>query len=254
MVRRFQTSCISIVATFVVAAPVAYAADISLASTMDTAGGLTENLVTGSQARIGLGNGSPGDADGLYNINDDTDVFGAVDLFPNEADFGVGTFSVDASGISGTGIEVAPITAIDLSALWTSGSSTTDISDTGLGLWFFGSPTAFGFGALDATDTATFTDGTLTGISLDVDATFGVFDASSNNVVWSGTFSVTGDQIALSFNDTQSFDTGFFGVVPSTLTSDLSGVVESVGVYQIPEPASASAFLVAGLFLRRRRH
>lgn len=252
MIRIFPTSYFSIATAFIVAAPVAHATDISLASTMDTSGGLTEDLVTGSQARIGLGNGLPGDADGLYDINDETNAFGPIDLFPNEADFEVGTFSVDASGILGTGIEVAPITALDLSALWTSGSATTDVSDAGLGLWFFGSPTAFGFGALDATDTATFTDGTLTGISLDVDATFSVFDGGSNNVVWDGTFSVSGDQIALSFNDTQNFDTGFFGVVPSTLTSDLSGVVESVGVYQVPEPASVSALLVAGLLLRRR--
>ncbi|MEM6757185.1 MAG: hypothetical protein AAF586_08470, partial [Planctomycetota bacterium] len=109
----------------------ASATDISLASTMDPTGRLTETVVTGSYAQINL------DPDGLYSAVNDS-PFGPITLFPNDVNFTVGSFSVDDTTITGTGVEIAPITGLDLSGF--SGSATSDISSTGLGLWFFGAP------------------------------------------------------------------------------------------------------------------
>ncbi len=232
----------------------AYASSvISLASSMDPAGGLTENAVTGSQARINLGTGLPGDNDGLYDINNSATPFGAIDLFPSEAAFSVGSITVDAGAVSGFGVEVAAVTAIDLSGLWASGSATTDISDAALDLWLFEVPNSFTFSALDVADTATFTNGVLTSIDVSLDAQYNSFDGASNPITWNGTFSISGDTLALTFNDTQNFDTGFFGVVPSTFTSDLTGTVNAVGNYVIPEPATMTLLALGmGAVMRRR--
>jgi len=235
------------------------AATISLASQTGGAGGLTEDAVTGSQARINLGNGGVGDADGLYNIADSSQSFGAIDMFPNEGSFGVGSFQFDESQVSGVGVETVALNSLDTSSLWSAGSSTTDISDTGLSLWFFDAQAQFNFAAFGAGDTATFTDGLLTSIDASSAATFSLPDGGGNTVIWNGSLDFTGDTIALSFNDTQNFDTGLFGVVQSTFTSDLAGAVNSVGTFRvtaIPEPSSLAVLGIAGTALawkRRRR-
>lgn len=227
----------------------ARATTISLASDMDPDGGITEDALTGGQARINLGDGSPGDADAVYNINDDTQLFGTpIDLFPNEAEFNVGSITVDGAGVTGSGIEVAPITGIDLGALWSQGSSATDISDTGLDLWFFDGPVEFTFGPLDAGDIATFTDGLLTSIDLSITAAFSA-DTTFGAVNWTGgTLSVAGDQFSLQIDDTQTtaFD-------DSTLTVDLTGTVDSVNAFVIPEPASMALLAFGGLLVASRR-
>ncbi len=240
------------------AASPSLAQSFSLASTMDTSTGLSENLVTGSQARIGFGDGSPGDADGLYDVNDSNIAFGAVDVFPNEAAFSIGSLGFDGAGVTGVGTETVSVTSLDLSALWAADSATTDISDVGLDLWFFGIPNSFAFGALDPTDTVTFVDGVLDSIDVEIVASYDVFDGAGNPVSWVGSFSVTGSTVALAINDTQTFNTGpFLGNqdVPSTFISDLSGTVNAVGVYVIPEPAGlatlAALALVAGRMRRR---
>ncbi|MEM9585957.1 MAG: hypothetical protein AAGA03_01645 [Planctomycetota bacterium] len=246
-----------------------HAAEISLASLMDPNGFISEDAVTGSFGRIGLGNGSlgsvgsnTGDADGLYdfaNFNSPNPgpPFDTVDLFPREADFLIGGLNFDENAISGSGVETTAITGIDLGEFWTSdpdrtngtpGSPPTaisDISDRALGLWFFDQPGSIGFGALGANDTVTFSNGVLTSIDLSLDTTFDVA-----GTVWNGTFSVTGDQVSYQISDTQTL----FGF-NSTLGVNLSGTVASVGVYAVPEPSGLS-FLACSLavpLLRRRR-
>ncbi|MEM1210175.1 MAG: hypothetical protein AAGI54_13005, partial [Planctomycetota bacterium] len=162
-------------------------------------------------------------------------------------------FSVDDTTITGTGVEIAPITGLDLSGF--SGSATSDISSTGLGLWFFGAPAGFSFGPFDATDTATFTDGLLTSIDIAVDSTFTTFDTAANPVNIPGTLTISGDEITFAYIGSAPFDTGFFGVVPFTFFStELTGTVDAVGTFVIPEPATAALLLAtAPALLARRR-
>jgi hypothetical protein len=235
------------------AAHPALAAVVPLASSMDPAGRITESQLTAGQARIDLGTGAPGDADGVYDLNDDTVLFGSpADVFPNEAAFNVGSIAVDTAGVTGLGIEVAPITSLDLSLLWAADSGATDISDTGLDLWFFDGPVEFTFGSLDASDTATFTNGVLTSIDLSITAAFSA-NTFLGVVVWTGgALSVAGDQFSLQLNDTQPTAFG-----DSTFVIDLTGTVNAVGSFAVPEPTSAGllggATLVAVLVKRRHR-
>ena len=237
------------------------AAEVSLASAMDATTGFSESTITAAQGRINLGSGGAGDADAAYDIATGSTLLGsAIDLFPNqpnEADFTVGSVSFDDAGLSGVGVELAPITAIDLSGLWTDGSATTDISDVGLDMWF-GPMSSFSFGALDAADKLTFTDGVLTSIDLSIDAGLNTVDQGFNFLTWSGVFSVSGSTLDLDITDTQFYDTGMFGSLPSIFDSNLSGTVGSVGSYQlstVPEP-SAALMVIAGLlgfaFVQRR--
>ncbi|MEM1224185.1 MAG: hypothetical protein AAGJ40_00725 [Planctomycetota bacterium] len=225
---------------------------ISLASTMNGAGGLTENAVTGSQARINLGNGGPGDADGVYDINaiNPTVPLGSdIDVFPKEGAFDIGSLTVDAGLLSGTGSGTIPVTALDMSGFWADGSSTTDVSDTALDAWFSPLlPRLFAFDAFDGSDTATFANGLLTSIDASVAAQFTSFDFGGNPVTWDGTLEFAGDAISLTFNDTQTF-VGFTGPVPSTFTSDLTGTVDAVGTFSItaiPEPNSLVCLTLLG--------
>jgi len=251
----FRNALLTAAAAFALVAPLtASAATIPLASDMDPNGGITEDALTGGQGRINLGDGSPGDADALYNINDDTQLFGTpIDLFPSEADFSVGSITVDGSTVAGSGVEVTPITGIDLSGLWAPDSASSDISDTGLDLWFFGLPNSFVFGALDSNDEASFVDGVLTSIDLSVTASYVSGDGGGNTVTWNGGLSIAGDSLSLSIADTQDFDTGFFGVVPSTLSMQFDGTVDAVGGFVIPDPGSLALLGFGGLLVASRR-
>ncbi|MEM1186758.1 MAG: hypothetical protein AAGI53_17370 [Planctomycetota bacterium] len=250
----------------IVAAGSASAGQIGLGSTMNADSFISEDSITGSFARIGLGDGSLGDADGLYDIADinnptpPTTPFFPLDVFPREADFVVGDLDFDAAAVSGAGVETAGVTNLDLSELWasdptridpnptTAPSVVSDISDRALGLWFFGAPGAIEFGSLDASDTVTFTDGVLTSIDVSITADFSI-DASGAGAptVWSGTFSISGDAISFQVNDTQN------PFIPSTIVIDLTGRVDAVGSFVIPTPAGALSFLAGAALVARRR-
>ncbi|MCW1885561.1 hypothetical protein OKA04_12550 [Luteolibacter flavescens] len=245
-----------------------HAATVSLASTMSGDSYISEDAATGGFGMIRLGNGSlgtaganTGDADAIYDINNlgqanpGSPLGTTIDLFPRETSFQVGSLSYDETGLTGVGTETVAITSFDLSAFWTSDPARTngapggpptvisDISDHALGLWFFDAPGGISFGSLDASDTLTFTNGQLTSINLAIPTTFTV--NIGTELAWSGTFSVTGNQIAYLINDVQET---FIG--PSTLTANLTGTVNAV----VPEPAvTLLGSLGALLLLRRRR-
>ncbi len=176
------------------------------------------------------------------------------DLFPRETNFQVGNLTFDDTGFTGIGTETFTVTAIDLSGLWTSDPNRTvgtpgsmpskisDISDHAIGLWFFGSPGGISFGALDAADTITFTNGILTSIDIDITT---VFTISAYNVAWDGNFSISGRDISYQINDTA----GIPGFGLSTFVADLNGTVNAV----IPEPSTALLGALGVLFLARRR-
>lgn len=234
----------------------ANAAQVPLASQMDPAGTISESTLTGETFVISNGTGVV--ANGLAGDDDSNPAFGdPVNLFPREEAFEVGTLDFDASGITGSGVENAPIDALDLSGLWspdaertnstpgTDASVESDISDWAIGLWLFNSPGDITFGPLDAADTVTFTNGLLTSVDFSVAASFSV-DAT----VWQGTLSAVGDQLSFQINDTQQ---SFFG--PSTLVVDLVGTIDAVGSFAIPEPSAAAMALAlfnVGLLRRRR--
>ncbi|MEM1166491.1 MAG: hypothetical protein AAGI30_09410 [Planctomycetota bacterium] len=251
-----------------------HAQTISLASTMDPDGFISENAFTQSYAQISEGDGSlgsvgarTGDTDGLFLSELDGSVppstgslLGtAVDLFPREADFVVGDLTFDASTITGVGVETVLVDAIDLSELWSDDPNRTaadpnaaptvvsDISDFGLGLWFFDSDGEILFGDLDANDTVTFTDGVLTSIDIAFDLTFTAFDGDA---VWSEVdgFSISGSTIALSLDDSP-----FISFQNSRLQIDLTGTVGAVGSFVIPAPGTALPCVLAAGFLARRR-
>lgn len=266
----------------------ARAASLSLASTMNGDSYIAESQATGGFSRINLGDGTIGDAgyisnpsnpnyansgdrDGHYlwngadnpaTIASPTATGSGWDLFPRETAFQVGSLSYDEGLVSSTGVSVVPISSIDLSAFWASdpnrtngtpGSGPTvvsDISDRAIGLWFFDGPGGIGFGALDAGDTLTFTDGALTSINLSLPASFSI-SAFGMDVTFNGTFSVTGSSIAYLIDDTQALP--FFG--PTRFLADITGTVNALA--PVPEPASA-ALIAGGLMLgavaaRRRR-
>lgn len=221
----------------------AKAATISLASTMNGNSFMSENAITGSIARINFGNGAANDNDGLYNLANPSQQFGGIDLFPTETAFTIGSLGYNEMLLTSTGVETIPILSLDLSSV------SVDISSSARSDWFFGSATTFAFGIIDPTDTITFTDGVLTAVNLSVTASFSTTDLGGNPVTWSGSFAVNGANLSLQIADTENFDSGGFGIFPSTLTADFTGSVNA-----IPEP---SAFLLSGLtsfvFLRRRR-
>ncbi|MEM1222580.1 MAG: hypothetical protein AAGH40_07425 [Verrucomicrobiota bacterium] len=247
---------------------------INLDTLMDAASYIGEDSATGSFARINAGDGSlgsaganTGDADGLYPFAnaEETDpgslLGSSVDLFPRETNFKVGNITYDTSLISGSGVETVAITGYDFSEFWASDPNRTsgvvgsppsvvsDISDRAIGLWFFDGPGGITFGALDSSDTVTFTNGALTSIDFEIVTTFDV-DAFGIPVSYSGTFSIVGNQLSYQINDSQPL--GFFGT--SNLVADLEGTVNPTVV---PEPSAYSLFAgmlaLSHIMLRRRK-
>ncbi|WP_264501515.1 hypothetical protein [Luteolibacter flavescens] len=213
---------------------------------MDDRSVLAEDFATGGFSRINGGTGAPGDRDGLFTWSGYTDPSSVTiqstsslldgyavgtgwDLFPYETEFLIGSITYDDTLVDNVGVDVVPITSIDLGDLWAPGSSTTDISDTALDLWFFDGPVSFSFGALDANDTVTFTNGVLTSINLSITASFSA-SVYGNTPTWNGTFSISGDDVALSIDDTETVSYGIFAGT-SRFIADVFGTADEVGVY-----------------------
>ncbi|MEM9167825.1 MAG: hypothetical protein AAGB48_12480 [Planctomycetota bacterium] len=236
---------------------------ISLASTMNTNSFVSEDSFTFAFAQIGAGDGSlgsvganTGDADGLYSLAnlgapDPGAPFGTpVDLFPREENFQVGAVGYDAGAIFGTGVETTSITSLDLSGLWTADpnrenptpgsppSVISDISDRAIGLWFFDATGSIDFGAFDASDTVTFTDGLLTSINISVNADF-VLDGQGT---YSGTLDFSGNGISFQIDDVSD-------TLGNTVVIDLTGTVNAV----VPAPGSVLVLTAGALGLVRRR-
>ncbi|MEM9480530.1 MAG: PEP-CTERM sorting domain-containing protein [Verrucomicrobiota bacterium] len=234
-----------------------HAANISLASTMDPSSWFTDTTLSAAFAQISQGNGLPGDADGFYNFADPNFAFGTPfgsgsDIFPNEGDFSIGSFEIDGAGVSGSGIETVSILSLDI-------DFSSDISFSDLSSLFgpVSSTLTLSFGALDASDTATFTDGLLTSVDFSVDATLNVNNAFLGSVDLDGTFSASGDSIALFINEVVTgLPTPPLISDQTEFTADLDGTILSVGTFTIPEPSTSLLALATVGFaaVRRRRH
>ncbi|MEM1034284.1 MAG: hypothetical protein AAGN82_28360 [Myxococcota bacterium] len=219
----------------IVAPPAQNPGTISLASTMSGTGKFVEYDITGSLAQIDFGNGQAGDADGLYNPMNPAMMFGSgLDLFPNETAFQVGSVAYDPNLVCTTGTQTVPIDTLDLTGLWQASSATTDINDVALGLWFFAPNTvSLSFGALDASDTITFVDGSPTSIDVSVVA-MAVIDYSSGQhapATHTGQFSVAGDTLSLNIDETVTVtvDLGFGAQTTQTrLEINLPGDVDAI--------------------------
>ena len=264
------SSLITALVLCALAISIVHAETISLASTINGESFISEDSATGSFGRVNLGDGTrpalPGDAgdgDAAYDINQINDPnptqFGSdIDLFPRETDFLVGGIEFDETQVSGSGVETVQIDAINLAEFWSPDPNRvtidpatvlTDFSDKGIGLYFFELPGSLTFGPLDASDTVTFTDGTLTSIDLSITAQFNVDTTNFGGAgltAWDGTFSITGNQLSYQILDTENLG-GFFG--DSTFEIDITGVVNAVGIYSIPQTGtlalSADSFSVA---------
>ncbi|MDM4019040.1 PEP-CTERM sorting domain-containing protein [Roseiconus lacunae] len=258
--------------------PAINAETVSLASSMNPAGYLAENQVTGSYWRINNGDGtlgtatSTGDRDGPGNYaerenpSDTGTGFGdPMDMFPREANFLIGSFSFDETGLTGVGTETRVITNLNPSEFWKNDPNRTnpslgpsvlsDISDHAFGLAFFDGDGEIKFGGIDATDTVTFTDGVLTSVDFNVTTTLS-FSAFTETVTYDGIFSATGDSISYQIDDTEPI--AILGGLPSTFQANLSGTINQVGSYSIsavPEPNSLVMLVVgtAAVAFRRRR-
>ncbi|MEM9480532.1 MAG: hypothetical protein AAGA58_12835 [Verrucomicrobiota bacterium] len=223
---------------------------ISLASLMDPNGGFTIAPIPTGRVQINLGDGTPGDRDGRWLPTDTSVPVGGAgfDAFPNEENFSVGSLDYDEALIFGTGVETIPILSLDLSGLQTDvdhvAMAAADI--TGLQAWQFG--------AIDAGDTVTFTDGVLTSIDVDVtaDAAIADFDTFLGGPlkVFNGNLVFSGNDISWTILDTEFINAFPIADGNSTLDWNLSGTVLSV----IPEPSSGLlALAAASLVFRRRR-
>lgn len=242
-------SCIACVALL---ASGGVAQTIDLAGAADGASRISEFNLTGAFAQIDFGDGGTGDADGAYSLVDDSGPLGtALDVFPSETNFGVGSLSFDNASFTGAGVETLPVTAIDLAQLFTANSPTSDISGVNLSNFFFSTPVNFAFGAVDASDTVTFTDGVLTAIDLVIDASF-TFDLalSGQPTSFEGSFSIAGNRFSLFIDDTEFDVPTVFGTFPqSRVLIDIAGTVDAV----IPAPGVATVLAMPGLLIARRR-
>lgn len=205
---------------------------VSLASDVTPDSQIAEVHLTGSQARISFGDGSPGDIDGLFDVNDPSIMYGpGFDVFPREGDFQVGSLGFDATGATGCLAETLPVTTLDLSELWTDGSSATDISGRAMTRWLFGLEVTMRFGDLDPADTVTFTDGILTSVDVEVAVELEVpYGAGiSAPTVYGGTLTFRGDDLSLSMDDTAVDIQTALGVQPqSRMIIDIEGTVIAV--------------------------
>ncbi|MEM8739232.1 MAG: PEP-CTERM sorting domain-containing protein [Planctomycetota bacterium] len=237
----------------------ASAQTVPLNTTVDSSSFIFEATVTGSFAQISQGNGAlgsvgsnTGDADGLFDVNtfgdDEPSSFGSIDIFPRETAFEVG--GIFHAPITGTGTETVAIESIDLGGFFTPDPARTDtvnfsaptvisdISDYGLGLWFFNGAGGITFDDLDADDTVTFTDGELTSIDLELASVFSidVFGTSAN---FDTTLTIVGNQFSYQSDAVSSPD----------FVIDITGTVDAV----VPEPASISLLILGGVAILSRR-
>ncbi|MEM7137712.1 MAG: hypothetical protein AAF500_14105 [Myxococcota bacterium] len=206
---------------------------IALGAVMDPESGMRELDLTLSAAQIGFGDGSPGDADGLYFAEDTSMLLGsAVDLFPREGNFIVGTLTFDVGDLTGCGEETVAASSIDLAELWSSDAA-GDISDAGIDLWLFGAEHAFAFGEVDGDDSVTFVDGVLVSIDVTVSVAFDIdysFEGDSTTY-GGGMLTFSGNEIAIELDDTQMNVPTAFGPEPqSQLILDFQGTVNAVQV------------------------
>lgn len=233
---------------------------IDLAGQADPNSFVAEYNITGSQAQINFGDGTPGDDDGMYDVTNLSTQFGSADVFPNEDNFSIGSLTYDTGAVTGVGVENVAVTGLDLSGFWspdpsrTAGGAptvTSDISDQALGLWLFNAPGSIDFGLLDGADTVTFTNGALTSIDLSVDASFIVdYTFAGSPTSYDGTFSITGADFSFQIDETETSVPTAFGVVPaSRFVADVTGTINAV-----PEPTTALVLLGGGvgLLIRRR--
>lgn len=202
---------------------------LSLASLMDQASGMSEDQITGSLAAIEKGTGEPGDADGLYDVNDPDTMFGSLDVFPNEADFAVGTLTYDRDVVCDEGEIIVPVDSVEIAGLWTAGSATTDINDEALTAWFTYDH-SLDLGPVEDGATVRFVDGELVSIDLTAGLSLTVdLPDDDTDPVWEGSLVIAGSQISALIDDTeQEVDLGIFGVVDSRLVLELTGDVLAV--------------------------
>ncbi len=204
---------------------------VPLASTMTSTSRIAEFNITTSLAEIGFGDGSAGDGDGLYDVNDPSvQLGGDVDVFPREEQFVVGEIAYVADEATGCGIETLGIETLDLMDLWNDTGAVTDISSAGLDLWFFGAPLSLTFGALDESDTVTFTDGALSSIDLQVEMVLTIdYTFAGNPTTYTGELRIEGNRVSLLMDDTQLEVPTALGIQPlSRMVFALTGQVDAV--------------------------
>ncbi len=177
----------------------------------------------------------------------------------------VGDLTYNDSTMTGVGVEIFSIDSIDLSGFWASDPSRTsteptdatvesDISDYAIGLWLFNYPGSITFGALDAGDTVTFTDGVLTSIDLSISTTFNVDTSAFLGfpLNFDGSFNIAGNGISYEIDDSLATPGQFWGD-SIDMQADIFGTVNAVAV---PEPhtyALIAGVAVLGLVVLRRR-
>ena len=215
---------------------------LPLAGPADPGSHMAEFELTGSWAQIDFGDGTPGDGDGFYDVNNLSHQWGGdVDVFPNETAFTLGTLTFDTGSLTNIGVETVPVTALDLSGLWAPGSATTDISDVALADWYFNQPHSLSFGPLDAADRVTFSDGNLISVDLSVSADLNV-DLTAMflpNATYSGTFEIAGDAYALMIDDSSPGNrvlvniTGRVSAIPEPGSALLLGTLALAGCRRI---------------------
>ncbi|MEM9192010.1 MAG: DUF4397 domain-containing protein [Myxococcota bacterium] len=204
---------------------------VPLASTMMGSSRVTEFNLTGSIAQVDRGDGTMGDADGLYDVTNPMRLLGSpVDFFPRETAFVVGSATYDAASVTGCGVETVPVTGIDLGEFWTNAMN-NDISDAGLSLWFGGDDAiTLVFGTVDVADTLTFTGGVLT--SIDITVTLGVTLSVNFGAPFTGTYNgslvFAGGTFTAMLDDTLLAVPTFFGPVDSRMLWNLGGTIDVI--------------------------
>lgn len=186
----------------------------------------------------------PGTNDGFFQITNPTTQFGAANVFVNDNDFS-SSYSLiydDSTALNGVGVEVRSVTGFTL-------DFDSDIADAD-----FISNTGYTTTSTNVAGTVTFTDGVLTSIDTTSDITFDLGPNPFNpsvNVAYSGSFDIVGNNWSLLVNvplDGQGeFDLAAaqpkIGSFDFEVGWDVTGTVTNV----IPEPASASLILLAGV-------
>ncbi len=127
-------------------------------------------------AEVGL------EPDGFYQVSNPANMFGSgFDAFPNETAFDVGGLSVDASGLTGSGTETAPVTGLSL-----------DVDDSVSSNW---GPYTTQLSGL--TGTLTLVDGVPSSLTLSANLTFTFTTGFFNTLSFNGTLSINNNQLSL---------------------------------------------------------